>query len=244
MSSFLDSQKTQSVVGLANLAQNKQINKSIQDLKKSQEEAAKNAKLQAGLQKEANQLEGRRVAAAQDAAKSAKLQLKIQQKAEQRKVLKDEQEVREKKELKFKKQTVFNARQDIKTISNSKNNPIEKFFDLNSIAVSLIDANITSNDFDDYEDKQYLSETNSELNEAIDNAHESMSDEEIIDLQTINEVLAVDEESKIKNLEKNIKKENDSIKDIEYALNNLEDQMSLSDLEELITVMDDYKKQS
>ena len=241
--SLLDSQKTQSVVGIANLAQNKQINKSLQELKKSQEEAARNAKLQADLQKEANKLEQRRVAAAQDAAKSAELQLKIQQQAEQRKVLKEEQEEREKNELKFKKQTVFNARQDIKTTLNSKNNPIEKFFDLNSIAVSLIDANITSNDFDDYDDKQYLSETNSELNEAIDNTHESMSEEEINDLQTINEVLSVNEESKIKNLEKKIKKENKAIEDWEYALNNLET-MSLETLEGLIELMDSTKKQS
>ena len=241
--SLLDSQKTQSVVGIANLAQNKQINKSLQELKKSQEEAAKNAKLQADLQKEANKLEQRRVAAAQDAAKSAELQLQIQQQAEQRKVLKEEQEEREKNELKFKKQTVFNARQDIKTTLNSKYNPIEKFFDLNSIAVSLIDANITSNDFDDYDDKQYLSETNSELNEAIDNTHESMSEEEINDLQTINEVLSVNEESKIKNLEKKIKKENKTIEDWEYALNNLET-MSLETLEGLIELMDSTKKQS
>ena len=241
--SLLDSQKTQSVVGIANLAQNKQINKSLQELKKSQEEAAKNAKLQADLQKEANKLEQRRVAAAQDAAKSAELQLQIQQQAEQRKVLKEEQEEREKNELKFKKQTVFNARQDIKTTLNSKNNPIEKFFNLNSIAVSLIDANITSDDFDDYDDKQYLSETNSELNEAIDNTHESMSEEEINDLQTINEVLSVNEESKIKNLEKKIKKENKTIEDWEYALNNLET-MSLETLEGLIELMDSTKKQS
>lgn len=241
--SLLDSQKTQSVVGIANLAQNKQINKSLQELKKSQEEAARNAKLQADLQKEANKLEQRRVAAAQDAAKSAELQLQIQQQAEQRKVLKEEQEEREKNELKFKKQTVFNARQDIKTTLNSKNNPIEKFFDLNSIAVSLIDANITSNDFDDYDDKQYLSETNSELNEAIDNTHESMSEEEINDLQTINEVLSVNEESKIKNLEKKIKKENKTIEDWEYALNNLET-MSLETLEGLIELMENTKKQS
>ena len=241
--SLLDSQKTQSVVGIANLAQNKQINKSLQELKKSQEEAARNAKLQADLQKEANKLEQRRVAAAQDAAKSAELQLKIQQQAEQRKVLKEEQEEREKKELKFKKQTVFNARQDIKTTLNSKNNPIEKFFDLNSIAVSLIDANITSNDFDDYDDKQYLSDTNSELNKAIDNAHESMSEKEINDLQTINEVLSVNEESKIKNLEKKIKKENKVIEDYEYALNNLET-MSLETLEGLIELMENTKKQS
>ena len=241
--SLLDSQKTQSVVGIANLAQNKQINKSLQELKKSQEEAAKNAKLQADLQKEANKLEQRRVAAAQDAAKSAELQLQIQQQAEQRKVLKEEQEEREKNELKFKKQTVFNARQDIKTTLNSKNNPIEKFFNLNSIAVSLIDANITSNDFDDYDDKQYLSETNSELNEAIDNTHESMSEEEINDLQTINEVLSVNEESKIKNLEKKIKKENKVIEDYEYSLNNLET-MPLETLEGLIELMDSTKKQS
>ena len=241
--SLLDSLKTQSVVGIANLAQNKQINKSLQELKKSQVEAARNAKLQADLQKEANKLEQRRVAAAQDAAKSAELQLQLQQQAEQRKVLKEEQEEREKNELKFKKQTVFNARQDIKTTLNSKNNPIEKFFDLNSIAVSLIDANITSNDFDDYDDKQYLSETNSELNEAIDNTHESMSEEEINDLQTINEVLSVNEESKIKNLEKKIKKENKTIEDWEYALNNLET-MSLETLEGLIELMENTKKQS
>ena len=241
--SLLDSQKTQSVVGIANLAQNKQINKSLQELKKSQEEAARNAKLQADLQKEANKLEQRRVAAAQDAAKSAELQLKIQQQAEQRKVLKEEQEEREKNELKFKKQTVFNARQDIKTTLNSKNNPIEKFFDLNSIAVSLIDANITSNDFDDYDDKQYLSDTNRELNKAIDNAHESMSEKEINDLQTINKVLSVNEESKIKNLEKKIKKENKTIEDWEYALNNLET-MSLETLEGLIELMENTKKQS
>ena len=241
--SLLDSQKTQSVVGIANLAQNKQINKSLQELKKSQEEAARNAKLQADLQKDANKLEQRRVAAAQDAAKSAELQLQIQQQAEQRKVLKEEQEEREKKELKFKKQTEFNARQDIKTTLNSKNNPIEKFFDLNSIAVSLIDANITSNDYDDYDDKQYLSETNSELNEAIDNTHESMSEEEINDLQTINEVLSVNEESKIKNLEKKIKKENKAIEDWEYALNNLET-MSPETLEGLIELMENTKKQS
>mgnify|MGYP001497282198 CR=1 FL=1 len=243
MSSFLDSQKTQSVVGIANLAQNKQINKSLQELKKSQEEAARNSKLQADLQREANKLEEQRVAAAQDAAKSAELQLQIQQQAERRKVLKEEQEEREKKELRFKKQSVFNARQDIKTILNSKNNPIERFFDLNSIAVSLIDANINSADFDDYDDKQYLAETKNELKEAIDNAHESMSEEEIIDLQTINEVLAVDEESKIKKLDKKIEEQNKAIEDIEYSLETM-GKKSLSEINELITAMTEHKKLS
>ena len=40
-SSFLDSQKTQSVVGIANLAQNRQINRNLKELQKSQEEAAR-----------------------------------------------------------------------------------------------------------------------------------------------------------------------------------------------------------
>ena len=39
--SILESQKTQSIVGIANLAQNKQINKSIQELNKSKMEALK-----------------------------------------------------------------------------------------------------------------------------------------------------------------------------------------------------------
>ena len=131
--SFLDSQKTQSIVGIANLAQNKQINKSLNELRKSQEEAAKNAKLQADLQKQANNLEKQRVSAAKDAARSAQMQLQIQQQAEQRIILKEKQEEREKEELKLKKQTIFNARQDVKAIMKSENNPIEKFFDLNSI---------------------------------------------------------------------------------------------------------------
>ncbi len=103
--SFLDSQKTQSVVGIANLAQNKQINKSIQELKKSQEQAAKNAKIQADLQKEANKLERQRLSAQQDAARSAQMQLRIQEQAEQSRKLKEEQEEREKQLLKIRKQT-------------------------------------------------------------------------------------------------------------------------------------------
>jgi hypothetical protein len=70
-----------------------------------------------------------------------------------------------------------------------------------------------------------------------------MSEEEINDLQTINKVLSVNEESKIKNLEKKIKKENKTIEDWEYALNNLET-MSLETLEGLIELMDSTKKQS
>ena len=56
-------------------------------------------------------------------------------------------------------------------------------------------------------------------------------------------MLAVDEESKIKNLEKKIKKENKVIEDYEYALNNLET-MSLETLEGLIELMENTKKQS
>ena len=86
--SFLDSQKTQSVVGIANLAQNKQINKSLKELKKSQEQAAKNAKIQADLLREANNLEKQRLSAQQDAARSAQMQLRIQEQAEQSRKLK------------------------------------------------------------------------------------------------------------------------------------------------------------
>ena len=82
-----------------------------------------------------------------------------------------------------------------------------------------------------------------ELKEAIDNAHESMSDEEIKDLQTINEILAVNEESKIKRLEKKIKKENEVIKDIENSLETME-KKSLSEINELIAAMTEHKKLS
>ena len=237
--SFLDSQKTQSIVGIANLAQNKQINKSLNELRKSQEEAAKNAKLQADLQKQANNLEKQRVSAAKDAARSAQMQLQIQQQAEQRIILKEKQEEREKEELKLKKQTIFNARQDVKAIMKSENNPIEKFFDLNSIVFSLKASNIVATDFDDYDDKEYLAQTDSELTQAIDDLHASMNEEETNDLQAINKVLSVNEESRIKNLAKKIKKQNEIIKDIDISLESIEKDISLSVLE---SILEKYKK--
>ena len=237
--SFLDSQKTQSIVGIANLAQNKQINKSLNELRKSQEEAAKNAKLQADLQKQANNLEKQRVSAAKDAARSAQMQLQIQQQAEQRIILKEKQEEREKEELKLKKQTIFNARQDVKAIMKSENNPIEKFFDLNSIVFSLKASNIVATDFDDYDDKEYLAQTDSELTQAIEDLHASMNEEETNDLQEINKVLSVNEESRIKKLEKEIKKQNEIIKDIDISLESIEKDISLSALE---SILEKYKK--
>ncbi len=237
--SFLDSQKTQSIVGIANLAQNKQINKSLNELRKSQEEAAKNAKLQADLQKQANNLEKQRVSAAKDAARSAQMQLQIQQQAEQRIILKEKQEEREKEELKLKKQTIFNARQDVKAIMKSENNPIEKFFDLNSIVFSLKASNIVATDFDDYDDKEYLAQTDSELTQAIEDLHASMNEEETNDLQEINKVLSVNEESRIKKLEKEIKKQNEIIKDIDISLESIEKDISLSVLE---SILEKYKK--
>ena len=237
--SFLDSQKTQSIVGIANLAQNKQINKSLNELRKSQEEAAKNAKLQADLQKQANNLEKQRVSAAKDAARSAQMQLQIQQQAEQRIILKEKQEEREKEELKLKKQTIFNARQDVKAIMKSENNPIEKFFDLNSIVFSLKASNIVATDFDDYDDKEYLAQTDSELTQAIEDLHASMNEEETNDLQAINKVLSVNEESRIKKLEKEIKKQNEIIKDIDISLESIEKDISLSVLE---SILEKYKK--
>ena len=237
--SFLDSQKTQSIVGIANLAQNKQINKSLNELRKSQEEAAKNAKLQADLQKQANNLEKQRVSAAKDAARSAQMQLQIQQQAEQRIILKEKQEQREKEELKLKKQTIFNARQDVKAIMKSENNPIEKFFDLNSIVFSLKASNIVATDFDDYDDKEYLAQTDSELTQAIEDLHASMNEEETNDLQAINKVLSVNEESRIKNLAKKIKKQNEIIKDIDISLESIEKDISLSALE---SILEKYKK--
>ena len=237
--SFLDSQKTQSIVGIANLAQNKQINKSLNELRKSQEEAAKNAKLQADLQKQANNLEKQRVSAAKDAARSAQMQLQIQQQAQQRIILKEKQEEREKEELKLKKQTIFNARQDVKAIMKSENNPIEKFFDLNSIVFSLKASNIVATDFDDYDDKEYLAQTDSELTQAIDDLHASMNEEETNDLQAINKVLSVNEESRIKKLEKKIKKQNEIIKDIDISLESIEKDISLSALE---SILEKYKK--
>ena len=65
-----------------------------------QKEAADAAKLQADLQKEANNLEKQRLAAQRDTARSAQIQLQIAQQAEERRILKEKQEEREKKPVK------------------------------------------------------------------------------------------------------------------------------------------------
>ena len=232
---ILDSQKTQSLVGIANLAQNKQINKSIKELKKSQKEAADAAKLQADLQKEANNLEKQRLAAQRDTARSAQIQL---QKAEERRILKEKQEEREKKELKIKKETIFNLRQDIKSIEEANNSYIETYFDLNSIAASLTDANISSSDFDAFVDKEYFTETRDKLEKEIDKTYSSMSEEEIVDLETINNVLSDNEELKVFAINEKIAKEKEGLKKIDEIITAIENEDSLSGIE---AIMEDKK---
>ena len=239
--SFLDSQKTQSIVGIANLAQNKKINKSLEELRKTQEEAAKNARHQADLQKEANKLEQKRLSterqrlsAQENAARSAKMQLQIQQQAEQRRILREEEEERLKEELKIKKQTIFNARQDVKAILKSDKNKIEKFFDLNAISFSLKDSKIIATDFDDYVDKEYLAQTESELDDAIKATHKTMNEEEVSDLEKINEVLLINEEAKLKNIKKKLKRKKQSLEATEQSIQDIDGIKALSALESII----------
>ena len=231
---ILDSEKTQGLVGIANLAQNKQKNRSIKELRKSQEEAAKAAKLQADLQRQANNLEKERWAAQKDAAKSAQIQLKIAQQAEERRILKEKEEIREKQELKIKKETIFNLRQDIKSIEDCNNNQIERYFDLNSVAASLNDANISASDFDEFIDKEYFAETERKLKKAIDNSYSSMTEEEIVDLETINDVLSDDEESKIDSINKRIAKEEVLLEKIDTTIAAIENKNSLSGIDKIM----------
>ena len=238
---ILDSEKTQSLVGIANLAQNRQINKSIKELMKSQEESAEAAKRSANLQKEANNLEKERLAAQRDTARSAQIQLKIAQQAEERKILKEKQEAWEKQELKIKKETLFNLKQDIQSIEDSNNIEIEKYFDLNSIAVSLKDANISSSDFEAFVDKEYFAETKNKLEEEIKKSYSSMSEEEIVDLETINEILSDNEELKIGAINKKIAKEKESLKLIDEIEEAIENENSLLGLQTIRKVIEDEK---
>ena len=48
---------------------------------------------------------------------------------------------------------------------------------------------ISSSDFDAFVDKEYFTETRDKLEKEIDKTYSSMSEEEIVDLETINNVL-------------------------------------------------------
>lgn len=206
MSSFLDSQKTQSIVGLANLAQTQQVNKNVKALKASQEEENRLREKQNQIASNISVIHNKQLKAQGNTNELLKLDIQLQEAERTRVRIRDEKKDRLEKEIMEKKDVLFQVRLDTKSISQStKIHAIEKFYTLNAIAVTLRELNINRQTMVAIEDKQYLEDTFQELNSLIESIYESFSEEEIEDTKTINKILAVDEESLIDEKEDQLK---------------------------------------
>ena len=206
MSSLLDSQKTQSLIGLANLAQTQQVNQNVKALQASQQEGNRLRSEQIQVEKIIAKINRDQLKAQGDTNALLKLSIQLQEAERTRIRIRDEEKDRLRKEIMEKKDALFQLRLDIKSISKGTQiHAVEKFYSLNAIAATLRELNINRESMVKIEDKQYLEDTFNQLNSLIESIYESLSEEEIKDIKTINKILSVDEESLIEEKEDQLK---------------------------------------
>ena len=196
MSSLLDSQKTQSLIGLANLAQTQQVNQNVKALQASQQEGNRLRSEQIQVEKIIAKINRDQLKAQGDTNALLKLSIQLQEAERTRIRIRDEEKDRLRKEIMEKKDALFQLRLDIKSISKGTQiHAVEKFYSLNAIAATLRELNINRESMVKIEDKQYLEDTFNQLNSLIESIYESLSEEEIKDIKTINKILSVDDYS-------------------------------------------------
>ena len=206
MSSLLDSQKTQSLIGLANLAQTQQVNQNVKALQASQQEGNRLRSEQIQVEKIIAKINRDQLKAQGDTNALLKLSIQLQEAERTRIRIRDEEKDRLRKEIMEKKDALFQLRLDIKSISKGTQiHAVEKFYSLNAIAATLRELNINRESMVKIEDKQYLEDTFNQLNSLIESIYESLSEEEIKDIKTINKILSVDDESLIEEKEDQLK---------------------------------------
>ena len=246
---FLESTKTQNIIGITNLGVSINTNKKVRELKKKQNEANKILKQQEINQKEANRLakeqaeeqisnqkEANRIARKQ-AEEEARNQ-KISNELIKKQILADKEHkekiIKEKKLNQTKKQVVMNARKGLETTMNSNKTHMEKYFTFNSYSKQLKDSKIKELDFDSFSDKEYFLNVKNNIKQAIKESYSMLSLEEKKDVKIINKILAVDEEKKISTLTEKLEKIENRIKFWDQTIKTVDSSTSLSYLDSII----------
>ena len=137
MSSILDSQKTQSVIGLANLAQNKEISNGIARLEKTTAEQNKHAKERNRLVALNNKIQEMRVKAENDTKKAIKLANEYQRNRDLQEDMRETEKKLKAQELAIKRDVLFGVTQDLESTLESIMDEVERFYLLNELAHSL-----------------------------------------------------------------------------------------------------------
>ena len=190
------------ITGIANLAQLGRMGSSLKQLNGSQRKELKLAQENNKLGKLMAVLNGQMLEANLEGNKLAELNIKLQEAERERIRVKEDEEKLSQAILNEKKDAIFNAKADAKTIAGSEKHIVEKLFAIDALNTVLNNYQITSQNFSSFEDKEYADETFKFLTSTLDEINEDLTDEQTEDINLIADILAVDEEEQIENLKK------------------------------------------
>ena len=210
--------KIGTITGIVNLAQLGRVGSSLKQLNGSQRKEIELAQENNKLNKLMAVLNGQTLEANLESNKLAELNIKLQEAERKRIRIKEDEEKLSQAILNEKKDAIFNAKSDAETIAGSEQHIVEKLFAIDALNAVLNNHQITSQDFSSFEDKEYADETFKFLASTLDKINEELTDEQTEDINTIADILAVDEEEQIENLKKEAK---DIEIQIEIESNNL-----------------------
>ena len=190
------------ITGIANLAQLGRMGSSLKQLNGSQRKRIELAQENNKLGKLMAVLNGQTLEANLEGNKLAELNIKLQEAERERIRIKEDEEKLSQAILNEKKDAIFNAKADAKTIAGSEQHIVEKLFAIDALNTVLNNYQITSQNFSSFEDKEYADETFKFLTSTLDEINEELTDEQTEDINLIAAILAVDEEEQIENLKK------------------------------------------
>ena len=190
------------ITGIANLAQLGRMGSSLKQLNGSQRKELELAQENNKLGKLMAVLNGQTLEANLEGNKLAELNIKLQEAERERIRIKEDEEKLSQAILNEKKDAIFNAKADAKTIAGSEQHIVEKLFAIDALNTVLNNYQITSQNFSSFEDKEYADETFKFLTSTLDEINEELTDEQTEDINLIAAILAVDEEEQIENLKK------------------------------------------
>ncbi|MEK9687504.1 MAG: hypothetical protein VW306_04180 [Gammaproteobacteria bacterium] len=200
--------KAHTIIGLANLAQNRSIKKELEEQNRRAERVLEE-------QREERKLNDKRAKekALSDKEHQKKLERIAEKKVEEEKkrtrLIEEEnrrQYAKEKetkaKEIKFKENMdfVFQYNQYAKKLMNWKLHPIDKYIQLLSESVKFKNKGLSTTDFTERSDKAFFTETRDNYSKFLNQVRATFDNEQESDMQVLENILSKDEESEIRKL--------------------------------------------
>jgi len=215
-------EKINNAIGVANVVQTAAMNAKLLRLNEAQEVSnqiqKQIAQISLYMAEQQNQLVKISKRNLDEQVKQTKI-LEIQTKLTQFKIDFDieekKQERADNEKISNMMEIVFQATEDLEAIPSSDSHKIEKFFQIQALLKNCIDAGVATNLIDDIQHKKYIKECLSNINTQNDAVLNELTEEEKRDLETLIDILSVDEASLIKDEQKKITKINKQLEPLE-----------------------------